>query len=203
MAGVDLEQAEAGAVTTRNRACASAGLYKIPRLPRFFFSIPLLTISISPSSQPPEANLIPASLPHLLVTRSHKLNDRDHVALADGTAAAEDHLPRYFAKSGHVDTDPKKTKKDGAGRGNWGRNGDEAQDMGYNMTNPRRRSNSSTMGAKEFKSKFEAREAEPVFEEELHGPIHDDATDDGGEVEKTETADSTTSVEEEDQAIKA
>jgi hypothetical protein len=53
------------------------------------------------------------------VTRSHKLNDRDHAGLADGTASAEEHLPRYFAKAGHVDADPKKTKKNGGGRGNW------------------------------------------------------------------------------------
>jgi len=43
----------------------------------------------------------------------------DHAGLADGTAAASEHLPRYFAKSGHVDADPKKTKKNGAGKGGW------------------------------------------------------------------------------------
>ena len=53
------------------------------------------------------------------VTRSHKHNDRDHAALADGTAEHEDHLPRYFAKSGHADADPNKTKKNGGGKGNW------------------------------------------------------------------------------------
>lgn len=53
------------------------------------------------------------------MTRSHKQNDRDHAALADGTAPPEEHLPRYFAKSGYADADPKKTKKAGAGRGNW------------------------------------------------------------------------------------
>ena len=53
------------------------------------------------------------------MTRSHKQNDRDHVGLADGTAAPEEHLPRYFAKSGHIDADPKKVKKEGGGRGNW------------------------------------------------------------------------------------
>jgi len=31
----------------------------------------------------------------------------------------QQHLPRYFAKSGHVDVDPKKTKKNGAGKGGW------------------------------------------------------------------------------------
>ena len=53
------------------------------------------------------------------VTRSHKFNDRDHAGLADGSAAAEEHLPRYFAKSGHVDSDPKKVKKEGSGKSNW------------------------------------------------------------------------------------
>jgi hypothetical protein len=48
------------------------------------------------------------------VGKSHKFNDRDHAGLADGTAE-----PRYFAKSGHVDVDPKKTKKNGAGKGGW------------------------------------------------------------------------------------
>jgi hypothetical protein len=53
------------------------------------------------------------------VTRSHKYNDRDHAGLADGTASNEEHLPRYFAKHGHVDADPKKVKKEGGGKGNW------------------------------------------------------------------------------------
>ncbi|KAF2231287.1 hypothetical protein EV356DRAFT_535707 [Viridothelium virens] len=111
-----------------------------------------------------------------LVTRSHKFTDRDHVGLADGTAAPEEHLPRYFAKSGHVDSDPKKTKKDGGGKANWGREGDELQDYGYNVTNPRRRSNSSSHGhdLKNFKTKFETIETDPVFEEEVHGPIEED-----------------------------
>lgn len=54
-----------------------------------------------------------------IVTRSHKLNDRDHVGLANGTASPEEHMPRYFTKSGYVDTDPKSTKKKGSGKGNW------------------------------------------------------------------------------------
>jgi hypothetical protein len=37
------------------------------------------------------------------------------------------------------------------------------------MANPRRRSNSSTHVTKDFKTKFETVEPEPVFEEELHG----------------------------------
>ena len=53
------------------------------------------------------------------VTRTRKVTDRDHVGLANGTASAEEHLPRYFSKTGNVDTDPKSTKKNGSGKGNW------------------------------------------------------------------------------------
>lgn len=53
------------------------------------------------------------------MTRSFKANDRDHKGLADGTAAPIEHLPRFFAKHGHPDADPKKIKKDGGGKGNW------------------------------------------------------------------------------------
>lgn len=53
------------------------------------------------------------------MTRSHKFNDKDHSGLADGTAAASEHLPRYFAKHGFVGENPKKTKKNGGGKGNW------------------------------------------------------------------------------------
>lgn len=105
--------------------------------------------------------------------KSHKYNDRDHAGLADGTAAPEEHLPRYFAKSGFEGTDPKKTKKNGAGKGGWGVDGDEVQDAGFNLSNARRRSNSSSYsaGLKDFKTKFEHIETEPVFEEEIHGAV--------------------------------
>lgn len=53
------------------------------------------------------------------VTRSNKANGRDHVALANGTAAPEEHLPRYFAKSGGENIDPRNVKKKGSGKGNW------------------------------------------------------------------------------------
>lgn len=53
------------------------------------------------------------------VTRSHKYTDRDHAGLADGSAHPDEHLPRYFAKSGHPGEAPTKTKKDGGGKGNW------------------------------------------------------------------------------------
>ena len=54
---------------------------------------------------------------HLLVTRSHKSNDREHQA--EGMTGTRDNIPRYFAKSGPTDADPRKTKKDGGGKGNW------------------------------------------------------------------------------------
>jgi hypothetical protein len=137
------------------------------------------------------------------MTRSHKLNDRDHAGLADGTAAPEEHLPRYFAKSGHVDADPKKTKKDGGGKGNWGRSGDEVQDYGYTFTNARRRSNSSTQGLTDFKTKFETVEADPVFEEEVHGPVEEEEDVDDTAL-KVKSIDSSTSggSEEESEAKK-
>jgi len=107
-----------------------------------------------------------------MMTRSYKDNDRNHVGLADGSASAEDHLPRYFAKHGPTGIDPKKVKKEGAGKANWGRDGDEMQDYDYNLANHRRRSNSSTHHSlADFKTKFEAVDADPVFEESIHGYI--------------------------------
>jgi hypothetical protein len=53
------------------------------------------------------------------VTRSHKFNDKDHAGLAEGTVPPQEHIPKYFAKHGFPDADPKKTKKNGAGRANW------------------------------------------------------------------------------------
>jgi len=127
------------------------------------------------------------------MTRTQKNNDRNHAGLADGTALPEDRLPRYFAKSGHVDADPKSIKKQGAGRGNWGKDGEESQDYGYNFVNTRRRSNSSTQALGDFKTKFEAPEQEPVFEEGLHGPSEDDL-EHASMISKEESLDSSTSI---------
>jgi hypothetical protein len=57
-----------------------------------------------------------------------------------------------------------------------GHPGDEVQDTNYAMNNPRRRSNSSSHSklAKDFKTKFEIVEAEPVFEMSEHGPLDED-----------------------------
>lgn len=87
-------------------------------------SYPLPTLPIIPINQPRQecaASLI--LFIHILtdtpVTRSHKANDRDHKGIAEGTALPVDNIPRFFGKHGFADTDPKKMKKDGAGRGNW------------------------------------------------------------------------------------
>lgn len=53
------------------------------------------------------------------MTRSHKANDRNHAALANGTALPEEHVPKYFAKHGFTDAEPKKIKKNGGGKANW------------------------------------------------------------------------------------
>jgi hypothetical protein len=59
---------------------------------------------------------------------------------------------------------------------NRGVEGEEVQDEGFNIAGARRRSNSSsyTAGLKDFKTKFEHVEQEPVFEENLHGVTEDD-----------------------------
>ena len=62
-----------------------------------------------------------------------------------------------------------------------GREGDELQDYEYNLTKPRRRSNSfsTAAGHKDFKTKFETVEPEPVFEEETMGGGSGSGTADG------------------------
>ncbi|KAK3722644.1 hypothetical protein LTR37_002214 [Vermiconidia calcicola] len=133
------------------------------------------------------------------VTRTHKGNDRDHVGLANGTAAPEEHLPRYFAKSGYAGENPSNTKKQGSGKGNWGREGvSELEDYDFNTSKPRRRTNSSThaAGHSGLKTKFEAIDPEVIeYDEETHGVGEQ-------ELEKMSTASSAESVEVEDAAKK-
>jgi len=146
------------------------------------------------------------------MTRSHKQNERDHAALANGTATATDRLPRFFSKNGLAGTDPKKIKKNGAGKGGWGVEGEEIQDSNFSISNARRRSNSSSYasGLKDFKTKFEAIETEPVFEESLHGAFaqeqpgsptstHSDSQFADG-IEKVDTRSSESSVDEDEKA---
>jgi hypothetical protein len=123
------------------------------------------------------------------MTRSHKANDRDHKGIAEGVVLPVDHLPRFFAKSGFADADPKKIKKDGGGRGNWGTIEDDIVDEGLKLANSRRRSNSSSLShhLSEFKTKFDVNELDPVFDESIHGPI----TDENGEnLTKTDSSES-------------
>ncbi|KAL2269127.1 hypothetical protein VTJ83DRAFT_3973 [Remersonia thermophila] len=122
------------------------------------------------------------------MTRSRKFNDKDHAGLAEGTAVPHETLPKYFGKHGFPDTDPNKTKKNGAGRANWGRIDDDILDEDFNYFNARRRSNSSTHSAnvEHFKTKFEINEPEPVFEEVM-GPE---------EEERAESSSTATSVDE-------
>jgi hypothetical protein len=129
------------------------------------------------------------------VTRSQKFNDRDHAGLADGTAAPAEHLPRYFAKHGHEGVDPKKTKKNGGGKGNWGNAGEEVvDDPSVNFNNARRRSNSSgySNNLAAFKTKFDINEPEPVFEESM-GPEEEATLEDLAKVETSETSSSSSS----------
>lgn len=84
-----------------------------------------------------------------------------------------------------------------------GRSGEESQDYGYNFSNARRRSNSSTQALGDFKTKFETVEADPVFEEELHGATPGD--EEHNALEKGNSTDSSitaASVEEEAEAKK-
>ena len=85
-----------------------------------------------------------------------------------------------------------------------GKEGEEAQDYGYSFANARRRSNSSTQVLGDFKTKFEMNEADPVFEEELHGPTDEDIEKAStASLEKEESTDSSTlagSVDGEDSA---
>jgi len=106
------------------------------------------------------------------MTRSHKFNEKDHAGLAEGTVLPQDNVPKFFAKNGFEGVDPKKTKKNGGGKGNWGGAGEEVVDQKFNFTNARRRSNSSgySNNLNDFKNKFEFNEPEPVFEESIHGP---------------------------------
>ncbi|KAJ5787426.1 hypothetical protein N7457_002416 [Penicillium paradoxum] len=132
------------------------------------------------------------------MTRSHKLTDRDHTA--EGLTGPRENLPRYFGKSGPTDADPRKTKKDGGGKGNWGRSGEEMQDTEYSFANARRRSNSSTQGLADFNTKFEAIDPEPVFEEEDQGDS--DMTANGRTMSKVDSVSSNNGSEADHDSVK-
>lgn len=122
------------------------------------------------------------------MTRSHKYNDKEHTA--DGVVMHHENIPKFFGKNGFADADPKKIKKNGGGKANWGNAGEELMDEpDFNFTNARRRSNSSGLLSQEqMRTKFEFNEPEPVFEEDLHGPeevLHKTETSSsGGSIDK-------------------
>ena len=85
------------------------------------------------------------------------------------------------------------------------------EDYEYNLTKPRRRSNSfsTAAGHKDFKTKFETVEPEPVFEEEMMGnSAADGATIDDANLGETDVDKASTnssgggSIEEESAAVK-
>lgn len=76
-------------------------------------------------------------------------------------------LPRFFSKHGFADQDPNKIKKEGHGRGNWGRKGEEELDDlegEFNFHHSRRRSNSMS-GQRNFDGRYDNQNDE-VFEED-------------------------------------
>lgn len=74
-------------------------------------------------------------------------------------------------------------------------------DENFNFANARRRSNSSsyTSGLRDFKTKFDVNEQEPVFEESLHGP----EAEDDDMLTKTDTSSSNGSIADEDKLGKS
>lgn len=78
--------------------------------------------------------------------------------------------------------------------------GDEVVDENFTFVNPRRRSNSTGYAnqLRDFKTKFDVNETEPVFEEALHGP----SDDDGDDLSKTETSESGRSEEDDKNNLK-
>ncbi|KAG0136539.1 hypothetical protein HOY82DRAFT_72282 [Tuber indicum] len=132
------------------------------------------------------------------MTRTQKANDIPHNHPEAEAAFNEHQIPKFFGKSGHVDTAPNKTKKNGGGKGNWGLAGDELQDLPdeYTVFKARRRSNS--MGHIEnmyVKSKFETLDDEPVFDERIHGAVEPGVAEDGAELASTVSNSTNTSVE--------
>jgi len=127
------------------------------------------------------------------MTRSHKANGKNHAGIAEGTALPVENGPKFFGKHGFEGVDPKKTKKNGCGKGNWGGPCEEVADEEFNWNHLRRRSNSfgATHHLAHFKTKFEVNEPEPVFEEGLHGaPPAIDDDEPHAALAKTETTSS-------------
>lgn len=73
---------------------------------------------------------------------------------------------------------------------------DEIMDEDFTFTNARRRSNSSSFShsARDFKTKFEINDPEPVFEESIHGPLMEE-DENGDNLSKTDSSESGHSAE--------
>lgn len=75
----------------------------------------------------------------------------------------------------------------------------ELDDLPYNLTKPKRRSNSTSMAAGHnlFKTKFEQADEDAVeYDEDIHGPDH-------AELEKMSTTSSAGTIEEEDEVMES
>lgn len=87
---------------------------------------------------------------------------------SNSSSDPEKELPRYFAKHGIPNQAPNKVKKNGHGAGNWGKVGEEIEDLEldgeFNFAHPRRRSNSSSGVNKSAKLAFEEGEEESIKE---------------------------------------
>lgn len=107
-------------------------------------------------------------------------------------ARVDTEIPRLFGKASGMAASPNKTKKNGGGRGNWGREGDELLDQidMVNLSKPRRQSNSSMYAAlATIRTKFEDVEDEPVFIESLHGNRPSDISDAGDSMSEADSMD--------------
>ncbi|KAI5844122.1 hypothetical protein BZA05DRAFT_421904 [Tricharina praecox] len=99
------------------------------------------------------------------MTRSHKHND---IPKNTDEPAPDKAIPKFFGKHGFTDQAPNKVKKNGGGKGNWGHDGGEVEDLEeYISYKPRRRSNSISHAEAMMPTKFDQNDPEPVFEEEL------------------------------------
>lgn len=79
--------------------------------------------------------------------------------------------------------------------------GDEIVDEDFRFVNPRRRSNSTGYAnqLRDFKTKFDINETDPVFEETIHGAPEED---DGDDLSKTTSSESGRSTEDEKHDMK-
>ncbi|KAF8473885.1 hypothetical protein BDZ91DRAFT_712769 [Kalaharituber pfeilii] len=103
------------------------------------------------------------------MTRSHKANDPIHNPEISQLVNSST-IPRNFGKHAAHAEPPNKPKKNGGGKANWGRDGDEIIDsVEFTMNNPRRRSNSKSHIEDQYvRSKFEVNDE--IMDEEVFEP---------------------------------